>query len=130
MASTDLKYRLRSLMTDKSVTVKDLAKRSGIHYVQIYRYLNGSPKGKEPSIANLVRLAHALNCTLEQLTGLPAVSGIEEATDKLDLTKLSDEERALLDAYGALPDDDWRKKMIDDILLKRGKEKEDDAGQS
>lgn len=60
------------------------------------------------------KLARAV--TLYELTNDSIFKGIEKEANAIgDLTA---EERAVVDAYNALPDDDWRKKAIEEILLK------------
>lgn len=59
----------------------------------------------------------ARTVTLYELTGLESLKGIERDADAVG--DLSAEEKAVLEAYNSLPDDDWRKKAVDEILLKR-----------
>lgn len=62
------------------MTVTELAKKSGVHYSQIYGYIRGHKKGKHPNLNTMLSLAQALHCTLEELTGLPA---LHDAKSKL-----------------------------------------------
>lgn len=55
--------------------------------------------------------------TLYELTNLESLKGIEKEADAVG--DLTDEEKAMLEAYNSLPDDDWRRKAVDEILLKR-----------
>ncbi len=56
-------------MASQNLTVRELAEKSGIHYVMINRYLKGDRKGKVPSIGTLVALAETLSCSLDDLVG-------------------------------------------------------------
>jgi len=94
----------------------ELAKKSGVEQSLISKHLSGHPDVQTPSLNTLVALANALNCTLEQLTGLESLKGIEK--DANAIGELSAEEKAVIEAYNSLPDDDWRRKAVDEILLK------------
>lgn len=107
--------RLAEMMKKRRLSGRLLAKRSGVHYVQIMGYLRADPKqGKFPSLQNLTALARALNCTLEELTGLESLRGIEKKIEKPELS-----ERALEFAhlYNGLSDD-TAKELIQDMILK------------
>ena len=109
--------KLAELMEKRGISGRELSKKSGVHYVQIMGYLRTDPKqGKLPSIGNLIKIARALNCSLETLTGLESLKGIER--DANAVGELSAEEKAVIEAYNSLPDDDWRRKAVDEILLK------------
>ena len=111
---------LARIMSERGMNQVELAKKSGISQPRISGYLNESKYAKFPSLKNLVALARALNCTLEELTSFESLRGIEKEAEAVK--KLTEEEQALLDAYESLPDDDWRKKAVNKLLLdKEGK---------
>jgi transcriptional regulator with XRE-family HTH domain len=68
--------RLRELRTGKGLTQQELAERSGITQGLISQYESGRVK---PITGNLLKLARALNCTVEDITGDPRAKGIEPA---------------------------------------------------
>lgn len=114
-----LSENLAELMAKKGMNQVELAKKSGIKQPLISSYLRESPSAKLPSLPNLLRLARALSCTLEQLTGLESTAGIENAAHEIDPATLTPEEREMLEAFKALPPDDWRRQAVENILLKR-----------
>jgi len=69
--------RLKQLMQDRGMNQVDLSKRSGVGQNLISSYLRGAKQAQYPSLKNLLALATALHCTLEDLTGLPALRGAE-----------------------------------------------------
>lgn len=108
-------------MASRGLSATELAKMSGVHYVLIRSYLRGDRKqGKFPSLKSLIALARALKCSLEDLTGLESLRNIEKKAEAVK--KLTEEEKALLDAYESLSDSDWRKKAVQEILLKTKEE--------
>ncbi len=60
---------LSELMAKQNLTVSELSKKSGIHYVMINRYLKSDRKGKLPSVETILSLAKALECSLDELLG-------------------------------------------------------------
>ena len=69
MANGSFMENLRQLMAGRGLTISELARKSGVSYQQISYYLTGDPRAKSPAIHNLVKLAKALHCDLEALTG-------------------------------------------------------------
>lgn len=55
---------IRKLRREKDLTLKQLAKLSGLNFVQIHKYEQGKT---EPGINNMVKIANALNCTIDEL---------------------------------------------------------------
>lgn len=99
-------------MAFRGLSISELAKKSGIHYVQISGYLKSDAKGKYPSLKNLIALAMALNCSLEDLTGYKM--------REIPKTKTEDMPQEIIDLAQKikdLPDNDWRRQAIDKILM-------------
>ena len=115
---TEFGRRLKELRLKRSLSQAELAKRSGVSRISINGYESGSKSGRFPELPRLIALATALKCTLEELTGLERLKGVEDDVAKADI---SDDEKKLLEAYKALPDDDPRKNAIDALLI-TGKE--------
>ena len=120
---TKFRDNLRKLMGIYGLNQVELAKKSGVPQSLISQHLSGHPNVQTPSLKTLVALARALNCTLEELTGLESLKNIEKEANAIG--ELSAEEKAVLEAYNSLPDDDWRRKAVDEILLKRKEVKKD-----
>lgn len=116
MTSRKFSENLQDIMAEKGFTVSQLAKKAGIEYVLIWRWLKEDHRGKLPCLKNLIALACALRVSLEELTSLESLKSIEKEADAVG--DLSVEEKAVLEAYNALSDDDWQKKAVDEILLK------------
>ncbi len=94
-------------MASRNLTVTELAKKSGIHYVMINRYLKGDRKGKVPSIDTLVELADALVCSLDELVGFKTPLPAEEPRPAF-----SEEASKLARLYDLLDDTDSLKKLL------------------
>lgn len=77
---SDFPVRLRALMERARVNQVELAKRTGLNQSNISQYLKGSV---EPTLDSLLSLTRALRCTLEEITGLPALHGAESKIPKL-----------------------------------------------
>ena len=116
MSTDKFRAALAKMMQERGLNQSELAKKSGISRQLINSYLHGGKQARTPGLANLLALAHALRVSLESLTGLESLKGIEKEADAIG--DLSDEEKAVLEAYNSLPDDDWRRKAVDEILLK------------
>jgi transcriptional regulator with XRE-family HTH domain len=116
-----LSQNLRRLMELRGMNQVELSKKSGVDRVLISNYLRESKAGKYPSLQNLLKLAKALNCTLEELTGLDIPAG----TIKPSAQELTSKAKRLAKAYDSLPPNDWRRKAIDEIL---GKSESHDTG--
>ncbi len=115
---TEFGRRLRDLRLKRGLNQAKLARLSGVSRVSINGYESGSKSGTYPELPRLIALAQALNCTLEELTGLERLRGVEEDAEKIEI---SDDEKELLEAYKALPENDPRRKAIDALLI-TGKE--------
>lgn len=113
---------LKNLMEKAKITQKEFAEKIGIAQPNVSRYLNGNI---EPTIEKLHQISKLFKISLFDLTGNEAFKGIEKEADELkeaveDGTfKLSEDEQELLEAWQTLPDDDWRKKAINDMLRKK-----------
>ena len=97
------------------MTQAELGKKTNSTQQIISRYLSGLTY---PPLETFFKLAKIFNVTLYELTGRETLKGIE-INAKKDV-KLSPDQQRILDAYLQLDDDDWRKKAIEEILL-RGK---------
>ncbi len=118
--------RLEGCMSRMGLNQVELAAKLGISQSVISGWLRNR---NEPNLPMLVKLSKYFQISLAELTGLDSLKVIEK--DAESVTNLSDEEKAVLEAYHALPEDDWKKKAIDKILLKTDKEvkKKKDSGQ-
>ena len=101
---------LAKLMQQRGLNQVELAERSGLSQPMISNYLIGSHRGKQPTLRNLLALVKALNCSLEDLTGIPVSSTIDPAKQP------SPEMLELARTIESLPVDDWRRKSILEIL--------------
>ena len=63
-------------MIQRGMNQVELSRASGVTQPQISGYLSGSPSGKVPSVGTLVKLARALHCDLEALTGNEELRGV------------------------------------------------------
>lgn len=125
---TKFRDNLRELMGIYGLNQVELAKKSGVRQSLISQHLSGHPNVQTPSLKTLTALARALHVSLEELTGLESLKGIEKEAD--DVGDLSIEEKEILEAYHALSDNDWRRKAVEEILLKRKEvKKKKDSGQ-
>lgn len=120
---TKFRDNLHRLMGIYGLNQVELAKKSGVPQSLISQHLAGHPNVQTPSLNTLIALARALNVTLEELTGLAATKGIEKEADSI--TDITAEEQAIIDAYNALPEDDWKKKAVEGMLLKKKEVKKD-----
>ena len=118
MANGSFMENLRQLMAGRGLTISELARKSGVSYQQISYYLTGDPRAKSPAIHNLVKLAKALHCDLEALTGHEELRGV------VDMPQLSPEAQALYDYYLSLPEGDTMRTILNakikEILNRRG----------
>ncbi len=69
MATINFSENLKRALEKKGMTIADLARKSGIHYVTVHGYLTESKRGKYPELKNLIRLSEALDCRTSDLTG-------------------------------------------------------------
>jgi len=116
---------LARIMADRGISQVDLAAKSGVIRQLIGNYLRESRHAKFPSLPNLLKLAKALNCTLEELTGLESLKGAEEGMEKVELTE---EAQELWEAYQALDDNDPLKEFITKTLLEGSDSNEEERG--
>ena len=113
-------------MQKKSINQVQLSKKTGIHQTTISNWLIESDRGKLPSLKNLITLAKALNCSLDELAGtnipefekLKNIPNQKDEKDKL-LRSAPDEAIELMKRYIELDDDDPKKIAIEALLLKR-----------
>jgi transcriptional regulator with XRE-family HTH domain len=105
---------LERLMAARNLNQVELSRKSGISQGLISSYIRQGKAAKFPSLQNMVKLAGALHCTLEELTGLPALHSIEE---KVAAHQPSPEALAFAEALEKLPADDPRRKAIEVLLM-------------
>ena len=104
--------RLARIMAEKQISIMELAKKAHVHHTQIYGYISGNKKGKTPTLRTMLALATALQCTLEELTGLESLHDAERRIPELtpDAVKFGK-------FYESLPDGDplkeYLRKMIE-----------------
>lgn len=101
------------MMSDRRLSISELAKKSNIHYTMISNYLSEDKRGRLPGLETITKLSHALNCTPNDLLG------IDEKT-------LTPEDKKF-EAYNSLPDDqkDLIDRMIDTLSAKPKSESHD-----
>lgn len=117
--------RLAELMEKRGISGRELSKKSGVHYVQIMGYLRTDPKqGKLPTIENLIKLAQALRVTLEELTGLDSLRGMEQKVDavKNGASSLSPKGREFASLYNSITDES-KKELIEAMIIKAAESK-------
>lgn len=56
--------KMLNLMNKKKITHKELARHVGVSTVSIYNWISGN---RQPRIADLVRVANTLGCTVDEL---------------------------------------------------------------
>ena len=111
MELSDFSEYLAQYMKERKVNQVELAKISGIKQQLISSYIRGSKTARLPSFKNLIRLANALDCSIDQLIGLDDIASGK--TGGLDLTGDS---QKIVEAYNRLPETDWRREAIKEIL--------------
>lgn len=116
---TTLAENLAKYMAERGLNQVELAKKSGIKQQLISSYLNESSYAKFPSLNNLIALARALKCSLEELTGFGDIGKFEKLNIDSAI-KLSDSAIKLAKFYESLPADDVRRQIMEDFLI-RGK---------
>lgn len=57
--------RLKTLLELRGMTQNELSEETGISQVSISKYLNGK---SDPSLLNVLKIARALDCSLDDLT--------------------------------------------------------------
>ncbi len=111
MENSDFSDSLAQIMKERKVNQVELAKISGIKQQLISSYIRGSKTARLPSFKNLIRLANALDCSIDQLIGLDDI-----ASGKAIGSDLSSDSQKIVEAFNALPKDDWRREAIKEIL--------------
>jgi len=111
MDSSNFSESLAQIMKERKVNQVELAKISGIKQQLISSYIRGSKTARLPSFKNLIRLANALDCSIDQLMGLG-----DSGMAKVDGLDLSDDAQRIVEAYTRLPEKDWRREAIKEIL--------------
>lgn len=111
--------RLRFWMAKRGMNQVELARASGVSQPSISNYLNQVKSALTPSPENLYALAKALHCTMEQLSGLAVLHGIEEKLEQQ--IQPTDKELAILEAYRRLPEGSPERQIIDKWLLYKDK---------
>jgi len=99
---------LARLMAQHGLTQSELAKKTGLSQPRISNYIHESDHAKFPSFKNLISLAEALRCSLDELVGLKPFKRGE--------ITLPDEIMGALEVWDKFCDDD--KKLIR-LLIKR-----------
>jgi len=89
----DFAKRLKKLRMESGLTQKELAKKIGVSRATVAGY---ETKGKEPSYDTLIKIAKALNCSLDYLTGntnkrSPIDEILNYDTDDPELQEIIDE---------------------------------------
>jgi transcriptional regulator with XRE-family HTH domain len=115
-----LAKKLKELMAIKGTTQKILAERIGIRQPTVSHYLAGEVY---PKVSILIKIAQFFHISLYELTGLESLKNIEQRMEIKPA--LTEDEKKFLDAYNSLPENDWRKKAIEEILLKGNSENKD-----
>ena len=84
--------RLSCILSERGLTQRELANMCGVDETSMSRYVNGSRK---PCMDVLVRIAGALNVSVEYLTGCEEEISFKEIKCLLssNLSKLTDEQR-------------------------------------
>ena len=116
-----LAKNLAKIMADRGVNQVELAKKSGIKQQLISSYIKESRYAKFPSLKNLIALAKALKCSLDELTGFEGSRSTRKVIDKSP--QLGETATKLARFYESLPVDDWRKRALEEFLLKSNKKK-------
>lgn len=118
------KYRLCEsllrIMKDRGLNQVELAKKSGIKQQLISSYLRESKVARVPSLKSLLRLADALGCSLDELTGhrVPEQDGGEAA----ETLNLSGDALELARLYDKLPAGDWCREAVQKLLVAKREE--------
>lgn len=124
MAKSSFPERLRALREKKDWKQADLARASGLSQGLISLYESGK---NEPLLSNLMILANALHCTLEDLTGIEALRGAEEK-----IPQLSEDALSVATFFESLPDSDplkaYLKQLIEQSRPNPGTEQSIDKG--
>ena len=66
MAEPDFARRMRRLMAERDMSVKQFSRASGINHASVYDYLRGK---HEPNCPMLRRIRATLGCTWDELLG-------------------------------------------------------------
>lgn len=101
-------------MRDRDINQPELTRLSGVDQSLISRYLRGDPKARLPKLDNLIALAAALECSLDDFVESPQpksrlIKQVEIAPTEKQL--------ALWRKYAELPTGHWLKAVIDQALL-------------
>lgn len=121
---TKFRDNLRKLMGIYGLNQVELAKKSGVPQSLISQHLSGHPNVQTPSLKTLVALARALNCTLEELTGLESLRGIEKKVEavKDGASSLSPKGREFAHLYNSITDES-KKELIEAMIIKAAESK-------
>jgi len=82
----------KDIMIEKDTNVRKLSKETGIDDSVLYDYLYGAM----PDVKYAVKLANALNCSLDYLTGLDTNPNATKFKDTYDISLFSDRYDQLL----------------------------------
>jgi transcriptional regulator with XRE-family HTH domain len=119
MAEKTFAANLLMVMQSRGMTQVALAKKSGIKQQLISSYIRKSKMAQYPSLKNLMRLAMALECTVDELLGL-GVSR-KRSPDLVTVGKLTAQAQKLAEVLDQLPKDDWRWRAVTHLLLSENK---------
>ena len=105
---------LARLMRESKINQPELARLSGVDQSLISRYLREDPRAKLPKVYNLMALAGAFKCSLDQLLGL---SQTDNQLPKEAEFSPTEKQLILWRKYTELPKGHWLKAVIDQELL-------------
>lgn len=115
---------LARIMREGDINQVELAKKSGISQPRISGYLSESKYAKFPSLKNLIKLARALHVSLEELTGLESLRGMEQKVEALKdgAGSLSPKGREFARLYNNITDES-KKELIEAMIIKAAESK-------
>nr|MBN2277329.1 helix-turn-helix transcriptional regulator [candidate division Zixibacteria bacterium] len=103
---------MTNLKDQRGITQEEISRITGIPQSTIACHLGGT---RYPGIDILVKYADYFRVTLYELTGIERLKDIEKKT--AGGIEIDPQAKEFLDLYLSLPEDDWRKKAVDEILL-------------
>ncbi len=103
---------LSRIMGLRGLNQVELAKKAGIDQPSLSSYINESSRAKFPSLQTMIKLANALNCSLDELAGRGGIRSAQVKPQKQP--GLEPELEQLLDGFKELGDENKEllKKMI------------------
>lgn len=119
----DFPARLQKLMEKREVNQSELSRYTGVSQQAISFYLSG--KVEPQSIEILYKLSKYFRVSLFELTGLEITRGIEKRL--ADNPELTEKAEQFAEAYNGLPEDDWRRRAISDMLRTEFEKRESES---